>query len=288
MVIPREITAEQYDEATPEDKAMYEPGEEGKYTFVGQNAGELKRAKERVSSEKNIMSQELAALKSKVRDYETSREEAEHKKAVAKADSEAVNKKWQQKYDRDLKEQKQLLERLQTTVRQQHRQTAIENEVSQVALPQYKEIVKMLYDKRVDVELDSDNIPTIVVRDEEGKNSLDTIKDLTESFKKDKRYAEILKGESVGSGAVKQVKPDEKRPPVGDPVGQSSTGQMNVPQNLPPYGEMAGLQGQNSFSNSDMDFAKFNQFLRVPAEQIKNYTGEPEVENEEENVFKVY
>ena len=288
MVIPREITTEQFEEASVEDKAMYEPGEEGKYVFVGQNAGELKRAKERVSSEKNIMSQEVAALKSKVREYESAKEDAEHKKAVAKADSEAVNKKWQQKYDRDLAEQKQLLERLQSTVRQQHRQQTIDKEVEQVALPQYKEIVKMLYDKRVDVELDDDNIPTIVVKDEEGKNSLDTIKDLTESLKKDKRYSEILKGDSLGSGTVRRKKPDDKRQPVGDPVGQPSTGQMNVPPDLPPYSEMAGQQGQNPLGASNAEFAKFNRFLRIPAEQIKDYIGEPPEEAEEDNAFRAF
>ena len=275
MVIPREITTEQYEEATPEDKAMYEPGEDGKYNFVGQNAGELKRAKERVSSEKNLMSQELAALKSKVREFESIKEEAEHKKAVAKADSEAVNKKWQQKYDRDLKEQKQLLEQLQTTVRQQHRQTAIDNEVSQVALPQYKEIVKMLYDRRVDVELDSDNIPTVVVKDESGQNSLETIKDLTESLKKDKRYKDILKGDSVGSGTVKQKKPDDIRQPVGDPVGRPSLEQ----QVRAPYaGDYAA------------DLKKYNDYMNAPAESLEKFTG-PLPEEEEDsaaNIFRTY
>lgn len=275
MVIPREITTEQYEEASAEDKAMYEPGEEGKYNFVGQNAGELKRAKERVSSEKNLMSQELAALKSKVREYESIKEEAEHKKAVAKADSEAVNKKWQVKYDRDLKEQKQLLQQLQSTVRQQHRQTAIDNEVSQVALPQYKEIVKMLYDRRVDVELDSDNIPTVIVKDEEGQNSLETIKDLTESFKKDKRYKEILKGDSVGSGTVKQKKPDDIRPPVGDPVGKPSLEQ----QVRTPYS-----------GDFEADAKRYAHFRNAPAEDLEKFTG-PLPDEEEDpaaSIFKTF
>ena len=276
MVIPREITAEEYEKASDEDKAMYEAGsEEGKYSFVGVNAGELKRAKERVSSEKNLVKQELEALKKKVSAFEAAKEEAEHKKVVDRADSEAVNKKWQQKYDRDIAEQKQNLAQLQDAIRQQHRNTVIENEVASSALPQFKDIVRMLYDKRVDVELGDDNIPKIVVKDEDGKVGFDTIKDLTASLKKDSRYKDILKGDSVGSGAVKQTKPDAPRPPVSDPVGRPSLEQ----QVRTPYSGDYGA-----------DLQKYNTYMNAPAEELEKFTG-PLPDEEEDpaaSIFKTF
>ena len=275
QLIPREISSEEFDKASAEDKAMYTQGEEGKYKFVGVNAGELKRAKERVSAEKTMVKQELDVLKSKVAAFETAKEEAEHKKAVAKADSEAVDKKWRQKYERDLAEQKQHLTRLQNTIRDQHRNTVIENEVNQAALPQFKDIVRMLYDKRVDVELDPDNIPKIIVKEEDGKVSFDTIKDLTDSLKKDSRYKDILKGDSVGSGTVKQKKPDEPSPPVSDPVGRPSLEQ----------------QARTPYSGDYMaDLQKYNNYMNAPAEELEKFTG-PLPDEEEDpaaSIFKTF
>ena len=272
MPIERKLTAEQYEAAPDEDKALYAPEEDGSYKFVAENVGQLKRGKERLSAEKLALSQDYAALKDKVAQYEAEKEEAERKKAVQKSDTEEVNRKWKAKYDRDLTLQKEQLTRLQSTIRNQHRESVIESEVSSVALPQYKEIVRMLYDKKVDVELDSDNIPRVVVKDDDGTKSFDSIKDLTASFKKDKRYKDILKADSAGSGTSKRTKADDGRPPtVGDQVGQPSLG-LNVPQGQ----DMGVIHQQPQYMTGPTGFEEFNQFLRTqdPALMAK-VTGEP-------------
>lgn len=282
MPIERKLTAEQFESAPEEDKLLYVADEDGSYKFVGENVGQLKRGKERLSAEKHALSQNYAALKDKLAQYEADKEEAERLKDVQKSNTEAVEAKWKKKYDRDLAQQKEQLTRLQNTIRGQHRASAIAAEVSEVALPQYKELVYMLYDKRVDVELDTDNIPRVVVKDQEGKNSLDSIKDLTESFKKDKRYKDILKADSAGSGTVKQLKANDGQiPPVGDSVGQPSLG-LNVPQGQTfgvPQGQELGVpQGQNLGMSPQnlggLSHEQFNHFIRTQnPEELAKFTG---------------
>ena len=284
MPIERKLTAEQYDAAPDEDKSLYAPDEDGSYKFVAENAGQLKRGKERLAAEKHSLSQDYAALKDKVAQYEAEKEETEHKKAVAKSKTEEVEARWKKKYDRDLGIQKEQLARLQSRIRDQHREGVINAEVNDVALPQYKEIVRMLYDKRVGVDLDADGVTQVVIKDEDGGNSLDSIKDLTASFKKDKRYKEIFKADSVGSGTVKQAKANDGRiPPVGDSVGHPSLG-VAVPQGL-----NAGMnvpQGQDFSANMAMggmsvEHERFNQFLREQnPETIAKFTGPPPTEPE--------
>lgn len=259
MVIKRTLTADEYNGASQEDKDLYRANDDGGYDFIGENAGALKRGKERLASEKTSLNQEYLAMKEKLREYESEKEEAARKQDLQKADSQKVDERWRKKYDKDLQEQKDHLTRLQNTIKSQHREGVINNVVNEVALPQYKEIVKMMYDKRVDVELDADNVPRTVIKDVDNNATQDSIKELTKEFRKDTRYADIFKTDSKGRGTVENK---------ATPLPQS-------PQQQFPYQEQQMELGDSHKGalpiTNQLDFAKF---MNAHPNELKNYTGD--------------
>ena len=210
MGIERELTAEQYTALPETDKELYsETATDGKHLFVGENAGALKRAKDRVVEEKRELAKQLAEYREKEAMAQKAKAEAEHRKVVASDDNAKLDKKWKEQYDKDIGIREAKLNRLQQMIKKQHLDRAIDKAVDEVARPKFRHLIRPLYEKRVTAEIDDNDAVRLVVKDEHGNPSSDTIQDLTNEFKEDKRNEDIFKGEVVGSGTTVTQAPVE-------------------------------------------------------------------------------
>lgn len=265
MPIQRTLTAEEYEEFPQEDKDLYTQAADGSYKLDVENVGALRRANERVKADKTLLSQEYEAMKEKLAKYESEKEAAEQKKQLDKEDIQKNDARWRAKYDKDLAEAKQQYVALQNLIKAQHRQKVIDEAVAETSAPQYKEIVRMLYDKRVDVEIDHDNVPRSIIKDNEGNVTSDTIKDLTKEFRRDKRYADILKSDPVGSGTVKRKKADDQLPPVGDLTGHQSSQRV--------FSGHPSSQRRDTAYQLPEEFDKINSFRQANPDKLESFTG---------------
>ena len=228
MAIERELSAEQYTALPDRDKELYNAeATDGKHHFIGENAGALKRAKDRVAEEKRILAEKLAGYEAKEKTLAQAREKAEHTRALKQESNEKIEELWQAKYDKDLGNVRAELERSQQVIKQQHLNSSIDKEVADISLPKYQHLVRGLYEKRVGVEMSDTGIPKLVIKDEQGNPTADSLSDLTTAIKADTRHADILKGDAPGSGATD--KPNPSQVPVGDQRNVDNvTGQQRI------------------------------------------------------------
>ena len=210
MAIERELTTEQYTALPDGDKDLYsETATDGKHLFIGENAGALKRAKDRVADEKRELAKQLAEYREKEAAALKAKEQAEHRKAVASEDSSKLDERWKKKYDKDLGEASAKLNRLQQTIKKQFLDRAIDKEVDEISRPKFKHLIRPLYEKRVTAELNDADEARLIIKDQYGNPSEATINDLTNEFKADKRNEDIFKGEVLGSGTTGSQAPVE-------------------------------------------------------------------------------
>lgn len=216
MTIPRTLTAEEFKGAPVEDQALYAPTDDGNYSFIGENAGELRRAKLRASGDADKIAKERDALKLKIAEYEKAQLEAEHAEKVKSNDVKEVDAAWKTKHEKEIQAREEKINALTQRILRQERDATIDKIATDIALPENVHLVKLMLKDRIDFTIDANGQTQPVVLDEEKKVTRDSIKDLTKEITKDKRNAHILKGvDDYGSGATKspteslQVKPAE-------------------------------------------------------------------------------
>lgn len=222
--IKRELTAEEFKAATPEDQALYTKGDDGNYQFIGENAGELRRAKSRVSTDLSKVTRERDAALSKLAEYEQQQEDASREKeAKATADVKKIDEYWKAKYNKELQSKDQQIEKLNQSIIRQYRDSIISSQASKLALPEHDYVIRLALGQRIHATLDLDGQPQTVIHDMDGRPGHDTLEDLTKEFKKDPRFRPLLKGADVGSGTAK---PAQQQP---QPQPQQTTAESSSP-----------------------------------------------------------
>ena len=220
--IKRELTAEEFESASGDDQSLYSKTDEGKYVFVGENAGELSRAKTRVAAERDKLARERdEALKQLAELKEAGQAKADERE-VKTADAKAIHEKWQTRHAKELGERDQQIKGLQQLILSSKRDQIINDLANELALPETVELFKPFLRERIEMQFDkTTGQPTPVVYDSDRQVTADTIQDLTKEIKKDKRYHKFLKGAEVGSGATKPKTPDVNAK-IGDPAKPST------------------------------------------------------------------
>ena len=255
MPIERSLTSEQF-QALPEiDKPLYEANDSGGYTFNGGNVGALKRAKDHEVAKRRDVTKELESIKKQLASIESAKAEAEHNKTVETQNNEALNKSWQEKYDKAIAKEQERSNKLQESIRRSHRETVIENLTNELSVPKFAHLVKPMIEKRIDVKLNDDGLPQTIIKDTEGKETANTIKDLTEELRGDKRNADVLKDMPVGSGTTDQ--PKSKDLQVRDPKVEPS-----------PF---EGLGYQPKLSKEDNLIDEFRRVVKTTPQRVTEF-----------------
>ena len=210
MVIPRTLTADEFKAAPADDQALYAQGEDGSYSFVGENAGELRRGKIRVSTDLNKAQRERDSALQKLAEYEQKQEDAakekEAKEAKSTQDVKKIEEYWQTKMNREIKSRDEQINKLRNASLTQYQNSIISAQASKLALPEHEYVIKLALEKRVKATLDNDGNPQTVIYGNDGQPSHDTLEDLAKEMKKDPRFKTLLKGAEVGSGTTKPQK----------------------------------------------------------------------------------
>lgn len=249
MVIKRELTTEEYNNAPDQDKSLYSQQGES-YVFVAENAGELRRGKARLHDDYSTVVRERDELSKKLQEIEKAKDEATHQKVVDTSDVKKLDETWKAKYSKLEAEQSKQISELKTSIVNSKRNAIINELSSTLVLPEYTEVMKSVLRERVGISLDEKKEPQVVVFDDSGKATHDTIKDLTKALKADKRYNRLLKGsEEKGSGA--SIKPQN-------------------PSSLPPFGEMSRPEPVNELGKARQ---QLNNLLNANPTQLEKIIG---------------
>lgn len=254
MVIQRELTTEEFDKASVDDQALYSKTDEGKYVFVGENAGELSRAKTRVAAERDKAAKERDELLKQLQELRASTEAKKDERDVQTSDAKAIDEKWRTRHAKELGERDQKIQNLEQSILKSKRDQVIQGLAVELGLPETVELFKPLLRERVDMQFDkSTGQPIPVIYDADGRVTSDTLSDLTKELKKDKRYHRLLKGAEVGSGATKPKTPDVPAK-VGDPKQTSqSFGALNSPvSNASDFLKSKNPEAMQKFMESQM------------------------------------
>ena len=222
VAIPRNLTAEDYKSLSDEDKALYSHGEDGNFTFIGENAPELKRAKLRVSQENKEMRKEMADLKKTLEDQEKSRLDADADEARKKGDIDKIDAAWKNRFDTEIAAREEKLAAMQRAILNQHKEAVITKAVAEHALPGKENYLKLYLQTYLKVEADEGGSPKVVVLDDKTQKATKlTVDKLLESMHTNKEHDFALRGTS-GSGAKDeptiepQINPYPDRK-IGDP-----------------------------------------------------------------------
>lgn len=203
MTIQRTLSADEFRGASAEDQALYAEADDGNYTFVGENAGELRRGKTRLSADLAKTARERDELAAKLAEYERGKEEAAHEKETkASVDAKRIDEYWKAKHAKELKAKDDHIKRLEQSALRQYRDSIVTSQASKLALPEHEYVIKLALEKRINATLDSEGKPQTVIYDSDGRAGHDSLADLEKEFKKDARFKKLLKGADVGSGTA--------------------------------------------------------------------------------------
>ena len=255
MPIERSLTTEQY-QALPEiDKPLYEATDSGGYQFSGGNVGALKRAKDHEVAKRRDVTKELESIKKQLASIESAKADAEHNKAVETQNNEALNKSWQEKFDKAIAKEQERSAKLQESIRRSHLESVINDVTNDLSVPKFAHLVKPMIEKRIDVKLNDDGRPQTIIRDLEGNETENTIKDLTKELRADKRNADVLKDIPVGSGTTDQPKSQDLQ--VSDPKVEPS-----------PF---EGLGYQPKLSKEDRLLDEFRRVVKTTPQRVTEF-----------------
>lgn len=239
MVIPRTLSADEFKAAPPDDQSLYSKGDDGNYNFIGENAGELRRGKSRVSGDLAKAQRERDEALSKLQEFERVQAEAaqekEAKEAKKTADVKQIDEYWKTKHQKELKNKDETISRLQESIVSGYRDSVVNAQASKLALPGHEYVIKLALKERINASLDSDGRPQTIIYDQDGRPGHDTLDDLVKDFKKDPRFKALLKGNEVGSGTAK---PPKQSVPAGD----------QKPTKQPVFPTLASDEARQAFS----------------------------------------
>ena len=223
MSIEKFLTEEQYKEYPEEDRNLYVQGQDGKYAFVGENAGELRRAKIRISADLTKTQRERDEALKKLAEIEQSQEESAREKEVkSTTDVKKIEEYWTAKLNKVVQEKDATIKRWEQSALNQYRDSLITSQAAKLALPEHEYVVKLALEKRINAKMDSEGRPQTVIHDVHGQPGHDTIDDLVKEFKADTRFKTLLKGNDHGSGTVKPQEQATTKPDTGDPPSMKS------------------------------------------------------------------
>lgn len=246
MAIQRELTTDEFNAASVEDKALYSPGEGGKFIFVGENAGELRRAKARISSDLDVVSKERNELRAQLESYQKAKEQTDHDDKVKTKDVKTIDESWKARVAKLEQANAEKVSKLERHIIKSNRDSTITELANSLALPEFVDVFKSVLRERIGVKLDTDFAPIPVVYDSAGKETRDTIKELTADIKKDSRYKRLLKGADLrGSGATDSQQP-ASLPRIGDQGKQAQVSNLST---------------------------NFGRFLEAPPDQLEKMLG---------------
>ena len=218
--IVRELATAEYEALPDVDKNLYVAGEDGKYTFVGENAGELKRGKLRLSQEKEELRIKMSELEKQLKGQEDANADAD--KARKAADAEKLDAAWKGKYDADVGARDARIKALEANIIRQHKAATIAKMVAEHALPDKKGHLELYLKQHLKSELGEDGAPRVIVLDGDEKDTRLSLDKLMEQLHTDKSINHTLRGTS-GSGADDETgnKPTPTPAhPIGDPGQQ--------------------------------------------------------------------
>ena len=188
----------------------------------------------KLANEKAALARERDEYAKKLAEYQLKEtkaqeeEEAQKRDELAKSgDAEKVKTAYQAKYDKDisaLQEQNLVLQR---QIVARDRDSVVADAITEHAMPGKEHVVKLLLKDRVKAKLGEDGKSQIVIHDEDGNISADSLKDLIKSLRNDDRNKEFFKAKT-GRGGLSDRKPvDHTKPNPGQfPTPGSTTVQM--------------------------------------------------------------
>ena len=236
MSIKREISSDEFNKASVEDKALYSPGEDGKYLFTAENAGELRRAKARISQDLDVAIKERDELRKQLESIEKTKVQTDFEKTIKTGDAKKIDEEWRAKYSKAEQQFSEKFSKLGQNIIKEKRTSLVEKIANEMALPEYAEAFKSVLRERFTVELDDEHNAKVVVYASDGTSTRDTLDDLTKELKGDNRYKRLLKGADVGSGATRTPTPaklplfgDQSKPAQGSDLRSRFGSFLNAP-----------------------------------------------------------
>ena len=211
--IARELSAGDYEQLPANDKELYAAGEGGKFIFIGENAGELKRGKLRLSEDNKNMRDKMSELEKKIKGQDDANADAD--KARKAADAEKLDAAWKGKYDADVGTRDAKIAALEANIIRQHKAAVISELVAKHALPDKRGHLELYLKQHLRTELGEDGSPKVIVRDADEKDTTLTVDKMMEELHNDTSINYSLRGTS-GSGA--DDKPTGNNPPTPTPA----------------------------------------------------------------------
>lgn len=231
--IPRTLSADDYLSLSADDRVLFEKDEGGKYKFMAENAGELRRAKERISAKEKEQREELRELKERMLQLEDSRgggqqdAEALAREKREKAEIERLEQMYKSKLskkDEELNAKlKEIADREAAYVgyRRTREVDRVANEIAnELAISPYLMLPHIK--SRLGYEL-VEGKDHVFVADSSGQRTHETIDDLKKSLKEDKRFAAAIKAYDGDEGLSMQDMLVPKNPAVGGEVSLGSS-----------------------------------------------------------------
>ena len=236
MAIKRELSTDEFNKVPAEDKSLYSPGEDGKYLFTAENAGELRRAKARISQDLDVISRERDELKKQLDAIEKTKVQTDFEKTIKTGDAKKIDEEWRAKYAKAEQQFSEKFSQLGANIVREKRASLVEKLANELALPEHVHAFKSVLRERFTVELDDDHNAKVIVYDSKGDTTRDTLDDLTADLKNDNNYKRLLKGADYGSGASRTPTPaklplfgDQSKPAQGSDLRSSFGNFLNAP-----------------------------------------------------------
>lgn len=195
-MLKKKINKAAYDELDDGIKSLYkQKGDDYFLDVEGSNDDDvdaLRRARDREA-------QEAKELRTRLRDAEQKLQDLGGDDARKRADVEALDKSWKEKYEkreRELLEGSTKKDELIKRMMAEDRAEALANKISNAPT-----LMKRVIRDRLHVDMDGDQ-PTLKVLDKDGKPSALTVEDLEKEIVADKEFATIIIGSKASGGGA--------------------------------------------------------------------------------------
>lgn len=199
MKLKRKITKADFDNLAEHLKSLYEQSGDDYVLNVEDTAfDELKKEKAELKKELDDYKAEEAERIRKAEERAKKKAEEEYAKAKTDKDVEAIEKSWSDKYDKLQAEKEELNAKHIDYVKKALIETAVAKMASEISTS--PALISPHIRSRLDVDFSGEQ-PKLIVLDNNGQRSAQTIAELQKSFVDNKDFSAIIKVTSASGGA---------------------------------------------------------------------------------------
>ena len=209
FMIERELDKESFDSLSGDDKKLYQQSEEGKYVFMGENPGELRRANERLKRKDQEARQRLdqyqkkqAELEDKLAAFAEEKEMEKDVDARKKGDVEKLEASHKLKVDRLNEKWQKKISGYEKFINDNVLEVKAHNIAQNISSSPALMIPHIKGRMRMDT---SGDMPELQIADSTGQYGVISEEDLQDEFKNNKMFAAVLKSSNQSQGVTSPV-----------------------------------------------------------------------------------